>query len=803
MNKMNRYSTIVGKDGSANSRLHFSLPTKIVLESSLDLITSHNVLLLEFPTDTYQSLLLVGYSFAKSNNSTVVIVGDNVDFNYLNDLYYELICNDVPLFVGCSFGIKKQDEVIVRPKLPKTTKKSIRVQYKQQIIENIKGPSRPRIILYTDKAVKSISSDEKLYPELKNKSLIIVLGYNYRSLSEFESMCNKCIAEKTKLILVSTFVPDYILEKLKELPDYAVLSLRRTVISQSDLIADKSKEYFQSINYIQNHQIYDQFNVDRTYSYGSLTDLEIIPSESSSKIPTYISLIALRLSQIQKIPFRLEINLKSIAKIVNLALNSFCSIDNIRLYSDLHKCKIDGRQFTNDIESYYPSIDTVSKAICEDIVSFFWQIRNEIEHCKNPFIDNGYSRNNKFSMLFEEIKNIEGKVILLTLNPSEITTLLEYISKSEYSYKVSIGQPKELEDIVDHESTLIISGRPSTSQSYVLSLPFKKIIILSYGGKDFDYTRQYLDNYIKEDHLIKERSLVAVDSLSTKSLTKEQILKLKSVYLSPSSISSDYYNVISDIAKNDEIDELEEPDDLNDFYKIQKEMTLINEYSDESSIEESVTLELINVVDGIKVRKNVDKDSLLAIFDNNTHSIIEMPISLELVGSIMIARADESSGHSSLTDILIELYDLDQMADTTVVELWDDSMKLLKGSGIDDIYEEYLEKGGDKQKNTVMTWLNRRTMGPESVQDIRIMGHIAGIEEIENNSNYIDKQFNIIRIQKRLIGRRLFDIIAQIIQRNDSDLDPRAIQLKDILSHRLYIIENVCKADRPSTESYR
>ena len=111
---------------------------------------------------------------------------------------------------------------------------------------------------------------------------------------------------------------------------------------------------------------------------------------------------------------------------------------------------------------------------------------------------------------------------------------------------------------------------------------------------------------------------------------------------------------------------------------------------------------------------------------------------------------------------------------------------------IDDVYETYREIGGDKQKNTLKTWLNGRTMGPESIEDISIVGSISGITEIIDNAKYIDEQFNIIRNQKRLIGRYLFKVISDILHHNpNSEDDPRTEILRNTLSERIFRIEAV------------
>lgn len=767
-------------DDKKQYELRLSPSTKFVIDATLELLNHKDAVLLEFPSNTYKSLLFVGYEYSREHKSTTIIIVGKENIQEYNDQYYLLQSGQLPCHVGCAIGIKRKDQVYVIPKVPKSAKKSIKKQLREQIIKDIKNDDKPRIILCSDLPIDIISEASASIPELRNKALLIMSGYDYRGINELLKIIDHCRSDQVKCVIASTFIPDEIVIEADN-NNIGIISMRSSILNGSDFIRNESTHYYEDI-FPNKPELYSHYNIDKDHTFNQTSSVEIISVDSGKNLIRELKHIWACNKQIASVSTELKNSLNTLSSIANLSIQSFCSIDHIKKYSPYHSSQVNGNQICGIIESSYSSLNSKDRILCKEIVNSFWNIRNEIEHCRNPFFDNGYTKHNKFSKTFELIKKTKDNIVLLTTNTSETMTLYRFIEQDGLSGRVRISNVGKIESLCNQNTTLIISGRPSSSQAFVLTLPFKKTILLSYKGNDFDLTTQALRSLQQGNQIVKQST---VNSLKLIANSKHSIQNSYKAFFSLESQPLEEMKPVDLKEPNDE------SIDLVEFNKTQNNSTnvVIEDYTHPKKGALQVTF---CDRDGNHIVKYCNKNKLFAILDDTTNSIIELPLSEDLINHYTIARFETNTSSTSLTDILIELYDLDQKSDISVIDLWSEAIQTLNLRDIDDVYETYREIGGDKQKNTLKTWLNGRTMGPESIEDISIVGSISGITEIIDNAKYIDEQFNIIRNQKRLIGRYLFKVISDILHHNpNSEDDPRTEILRNTLSERIFRIEAV------------
>ena len=790
---MKKYSIMMDSKDGIDHQLQLSPTTRFSIDLELELLKKNEDLLITIPSGRYYSLLLTAYEHSIQTRSTSVIVASE-EFHEYNKTYYLLQTNNMPLYLNCPICTKSNNGIAVEPYILKTISSKQRNKLKNMIKSEIQNSDKPRIILTNERQFEKTSKDILSSIDYNGISLVIILDYNYRSFEQLKDLINTNRLEKTKTIVASTSIPTQIIQKVNTINGLEVISLNAKTINCAPLAADLSLSYFESEKYIHLQSSLDQFNIDSASMFSERKiPIEIIDAESGEIIPSQIARIGATLSKLQHIPTKLEIILKSISKISNQSIHSFCTIDNLKSYSSYFGYQVDAKALCDAAESFYSDLNSWQIHLCDTIINAFWTVRNEIEQCRNPFVLNGYTKSNKFSLLFDIINSTnDSNFILFTINAKESMILNNYLKISGKDHLAYVENTKDILNLDHKKYVLVLPGRPESSQSYILNIPFKKIIILSYKGKDHELTREFINDYTNGHELSK---YLLSRAINTAIFGNENELFRLYPHFRP---LAETVNITDNSTLNEKSsNDTPYYDDNNfgfDYFKeIQKTIESGPSICDDVQENGTLKVSLMNIIDGTKITRMFNPNKLFAVINEMTNSVDELPIDSIKPGSYIVARFGTEADSSSLLDTLIELYDLNQVADTSVVLTWEDAISSLNQMPLDEIYEEYLTSGGDKKKGTVATWINGRTMAPDSAYDIKIIGKIANIEEIENCYTYMDKEFNKIRNQKRMLGRHLFKIISDILSNTKSiNLDPRTTQLREILEHRIYI---VCDSD--------
>lgn len=788
--------------GQSDYRLTLSPLTKYIVDISIDSINSGKNVAFEYPSQEFISSILVAfkYSFEKRKTTLIFTSSSNV-INY-NNAYYSLQWGSLPCFRACPIGVKKQDKVVLKPVLNSGTKKSIRTQLKEAMAQDLALSHKPRIIITSDGDIDSIKGDSIQIKELENVGLAIF--DNPPSKRGYYHLVNWCISKNIPFIILSSYLSEADLEYFSLLSDVLVFPFRSNIIF-NDFIEKISRDYFIKSGLTDSIS----FDLDHIYDYERKIDFDIKIVDIGLNVAG-LAEDMWRLYKKSEFPYKLNRELSSLMRLVFSSISSFCNIDSNLRYSSYSQITTNGMGFCKNIDSLSKCVNKEQRVLCDSILSNYYLIRSSIERCRNPLYDNGYSRDSKFSTLFDFIdsNNSEKIITVITSNSSEVTRVKEFVGmKYGDVSKIIVDIPKTISNAYPVGSVAIVSGKLEKDQMHVLNYPFESITILAYPGEDQlirDSISEYYSGSPKSNCIFK-KSISELLDISTNASNYEKYSTFSDIF----SMNDVELNLESSEFSNDEN---EVNDDFNYIHSKYGGSTSVkinlHEYDEAMQESKKVTVDIVddsanttsirlmNISDGYEVVHKFDSSSLVAILDPKEKMITEKPISSEIIGSHIIVRFNSSKRSSSLTDILIELFDLDSIANISAIDIWDSVMNDFRlNYDIKSIYEKYILLNGNKQLNTVQTWINRRTMGPEESDDIRIMGIISNNKEIENNADYIEEQMNLVRGQKRLIGRQLFKIVSDIIHNTNTDYDPRIVELKSEIEGRIYLVKGIEQAD--------
>lgn len=101
-----------------------------------------------------------------------------------------------------------------------------------------------------------------------------------------------------------------------------------------------------------------------------------------------------------------------------------------------------------------------------------------------------------------------------------------------------------------------------------------------------------------------------------------------------------------------------------------------------------------------------------------------------------------------------------------------------------EIYDIYCNLGGDKTYQAVMQWCKGETIGPQSPDDLLIIGNILDNYFIMDHYQSIFQQISLVRTSHRLVGRKLKKMIKSIL--TDEYLDVSSLNDREYL-----IYENI------------
>ena len=763
-----------------NIKLIESPMTKFINCITQELLNAKKNVIIEFPTRFNNWPLIIANQYVYQNLKTTIIFTDPDSIEKLNDEYYLLLEDSIPFRLRVPIGIKTESGIKIKVNFPKQTKKSLKnkyiVDYQKALLDK-----KAIIILASDTENLNQFDGDILHEEYKQPYLIVFDDVFLSSENKILKLIEWCDHNQLQyLILVNHLSTNF----YKNIPsDTLIIPFHNGLLKELSTMDENIYNKFMTDEYKNHATILSKYSIDQPSHYLKESNLHFVEINNGNSLIQCAKDMSQILSSTKITSILLKHELIQLINIAYDSINSFVPIEKLTKYSEVVGARINGFNFCSIILELSEEYGEDVKSSCRSLTSIFYTIWRTLHDCKSPFFDKGYTKDNKFTILIDEILNNipkYQKIFILPTNKQELNIInkLLKITIPQYLPKLTITSIANLNNNELEANMAILSGCPKMNELYALNLPFDKIEILTYHGDDTKFTKDIISLYTYIDEY---RSNFFSNSI-------QNILKTTPNMINYLSIIPSLENYIkktnqTPIAKNDVVecintDVVKKYPSLNDYLKeLDKYAIIKKQYEDESnmnqisSIKQSssyyiITLE--NIYSGDIMVTYSSLKTIHPFFING--ELIESTLSEDMEGSIMVKTP---GNHNNLLDMLLDLYNVKDKIDYEIVEIWEECIKSFENSNLttNSLYENYCKLGGTKQKQTVHLWFTRKLMGPNNKTDLEYIGKALGNEDLMTNANYIFNELEQIRNYKRALGRKLNRIVASIIQHENTTYD--------------------------------
>ena len=321
--------------------------------------------------------------------------------------------------------------------------------------------------------------------------------------------------------------------------------------------------------------------------------------------------------------------------------------------------------------------------------------------------------------------------------------------------------------------------------------PYKKIIILSYEGKNYKFIKEQLDNQL--GNILEEKQymdylkeiLEPFDEVEDNEIFKDFDERFDLIEFEEEEITQD-----PEIIEQ----EIEEPDanifnidlDLKEYMgeweksKSNLGVDLSNEINQKNYDSISFRLKNINTNDLVIKKLPVNKSYLTF---NNIHNIDNAtelkPSEFSSGDYIIIIDNDEKK---SLLSLIIEFSNFKSLINMSLVEYWKlEFLNYVDSNNLryNEVYDLYCDNGGDKTYQAIMRWCKGEVIGPKEAIDLYIIGKMIKNEFIVDNYRSMFQQIQLLRKSHAIIGKKLKKMIKSIL--TDEYLDVSSLNEAEYL----------------------
>lgn len=793
--------------GETSLRLPESPMTQFINSSIQEILSSGKSAVLEFPSNFGDLSLIIANEFVYRNKKTAIVFTNPETIVDLNDDYYLITEESIPLRLRVPIGIKTESGVKIKVHFPKGAKRSVKGSLAENYEKALLSSDRSIIILASDAEYIDFNDGELLVGEFKKPTLALFNNTLFPSENKLMKIISWCKDNNLQyLILTNHLSPNYY-KRIGE--ESIILPLHNGLLRELSIIDESISSVFGNDYYKGNSKILSKFSIDQPYHYKSGLSVDYIEIDNGSVLIH----CAKEMSQILN-----SMNIKSmvlkhdILQLVNIgyeSINSFIPIEAQTRYSEIIGARINGKELCNAIAGYSERMSELRDQT-NNLTSTFMTIWNCLDRCKTPFYDRGYTKENKFSKLVDEIRKNLGnyeKIYVLPINKQELNQLNKFLKLlfDEDFGKISIMSIVNIDESNIGKAMALLPGNPKLNELYVLNYPFEKIEILAYHDDNITFVKNLISLYT---HIDGYRSNIFSESISK--ITNEvpsiqkHLFKVPSIgkYIEETQADTSF-TVETDLMKEINTEVVKKYPDLGDFLREIGRYEKVKKEYEEESVENYIqnikrsssyyVLKLENLYTGQTFTTYSALNTTHSFFVNN--ELMENSISGGMEGTIMVKAP---GNHNNLLETLLDLYGLKDKIDYEIVNIWEECILSFEKSELapSKMFKRYTELGGTKQRQTVYLWFNRKLMGPNDKRDLEIVGRVLNNEDLTTNADYIFNELERIRNYKRSLGRRLVRIIASIIQHEQSDNeDPFTEMIRENVKNYLFMVKQVKKIE--------
>ena len=807
---------------------------------SLDIfsnIISQKNMIINFPDFKLYPASLFAYIFADKFDQSVYILaderGDSLNSrskfslnknHYLLCNYREMLFHFMPVFYLKKLKENEKDyqnnSIEYRLSLEKYLPRAIPSFKKKYTEKNVlDNKFHPKFIIDTDNKLYSIkeklgrvlkTNDKYLNPEEHPIGLIIIENadrffHSFGRLENFVSWFKELDSDVKLLIHFNNPYLDYIKLLEKEL-NFAILPLNNYILENNEYLKSISCEYFNNID-SDKFELLNRYNLDSNALFTKKENISIFNQLiSSGSIDTYFGSAYSTFKKIDVDNVYNQYSLHKARELLFILYNLTINPSNLKISFKINKKWIKGSipHFIQNFKSRLYQENQKNRFFIYSLLDYLSNMYYELANCKRVNEDLSYSRKAKDYILFEllmELSKKGEKVFIGTYMDTEPGILKEILVKgmgaTDNLFPINMEMLIQKSDSDKEDSILVLPGVIPEVFTSELFKPYKKIIILSYEGNNYRFLQEQLDslfgNVIEEKQYMDflKDILDEFDESENNEILNDFNKRFELIEFEEETITSDESDIVEQ--------ETEEPEEniftvdlhLNE-YMGEWEKSKSNLNVDLSNVitqktYDTISFKLMNIQTSQFVEKKLPVNKSYLTFDN-IHNIDDAkelkPSELKSGDYIIIIDNDE---RKSLLNLVIELSNFNYIINTDLVEYWKlEFLNYVESNNLkySEIYNIYCNNGGDKTYQTVMQWCKGEILGPQSANDLYIIGKIINDGFIMDNYLSMFQQISLMRTSHRLIGRKLKKMIKSIL--TDEYLDVSSLNESESL-----IYENI------------
>lgn len=810
--------------------------TNISLDIFSNVISKKNMII-NFPDFKLYPASLFAFIFADKFDKSVYILanekGDSLNSrskfslnknHYLLCNYSEMLFHFLPVFYLKKLKDGENDyqnnsieyKLSLEKYLPRAIPKFKKSYTEKNVLSN---KFHPKFIIDTDNKLFSIKEklsavlkthDEYLNPKEHPIGLVIIENgdrffHSFGRLENFISWFEDLDSDVKLLIHFNNPYMDYVNELVNKL-NFAVLPFNNYILENNEYLKSISKEYFDNID-SDNFELLNRYNLDSNSLFTKKDNISIYgPLISSGSIDTFFGSAYSIFKKIDVDNVYNQYSLHKARELLFILYNLTINPSNLKISFKVNKQWIMG-SISHFIKNFKGRLNMENQKNRFFIHSFLDSLSNmyyELANCKRVNEELSYSRKAKDYILFELLQELskKGKKIFIgTYMDTEPAILNEVLKKGMGStdnlFPINMEMLIQKPDSDKDGSILVLPGVLPEVFTSELFKPYEKIIILSYEGNNRRFLQEQLDSLF--GNILEEKQymdylkdiLDEFDESENNAILNDFNLRFEQIEFEEETPDEDTHEIIESEPEESEANVFSVDIHLNE-YMGEWEKSKSNLNVDLSNIigqknYDTISFKLMNIEDNRFVEKKLPINKSYLAFDN-IHNIDEAkelkPSELKSGDYIIIIDNDEKK---SLLNLVIDLSNFNYIINMDLVEYWKlEFLNYVESNNLKyrEVYDMYCSAGGDKTYQTVMQWCKGEILGPQSANDLYIIGKIMGDGFIMENYLSMFQQIVLMRTSHRLIGRKLKKMIKSIL--TDEFLDVSSLNENEKL-----IYENI------------
>ena len=842
--ELGAYNYEASKDESHHDDYHISIKDNIspLSELFLDLysnLINEKNLIVSYPDNVFRLISIMSFIYALNYNKSVIVFTSHhkdgrfnkrslKDYHNLN--YCMLSRYGSYVFYSRLIGFIRNNTLKIDIKFPKSANKRRTKEIKQSEIMVRLENEEPKVLLFTEDELKIIEDISDVLIDSKSSTLkdtsldigLVIfenvdLYVNSRFTAEkFLKWIKKYQERGIRCLFHFSNPNSKFIEVIKKETDSFVIPINSDLLSKTYL-KNESKNYFSNLtNYPMRQSIINNYNVD---SKNFLDDEGVINKNhiqiheqliESGNFKFYYSQGKNILKNINQ---RKVVN-KRLFRISKKLFYSFMELSVNPLRYKVKYCEKEGEckyyrtlDFLDIFKNrLYKESDSLTQELLGDFLDSLISITFELGRSKHYGEDNSFNKVGKEYLILDIAKNKkkyfknDNDLIICCYNSIEVSLLENELNRFNIQNVIVKNIHWLNKSLLDNKSeyNLLLPGAVPLKYFSELFMPYAKILILSYDGYNFEKISKELDsisninniqnskrlNYFKEIYeFLNEQNSQLIEDLENNIDVEEEIPEETSEEILNN--SEDYISsIIKNIFKTSEFKE-----DFDVVEKIEKE---IAKESFKSKIDDgkSVEFKLKNTETGEVIYKKLPLNNSFSYLDDENNLLEGSPNTIGEGNYLIFIDNDDKK---SLLEFIIEIYDLDLAIDKNTIEYWKIKVMdyfLSKNMKYTEFNREFNNIGGNRTIPATTRWVKGEVLGPKEVNDLYLIGKLLDDELILDNYEYMFEEIEKIRNIHRLTGKRLNNVIKQIMGAkgniNQNDLDYMGQLFYDKIKNGIY-----------------